>query len=164
MIRKATQQDLAFIYGLYMHPQINEFLLYEQMPLHEFEPIYQELLAKEALFIYFDKQQDIGMCKLLPLTHRTSHIIYLGGVGIHPDFAGKGHGMKMMQEIIDYAKENNFKRIELSTYTSNEKAIGLYEKAGFMKEGVLRKFAYLKSRNVYIDEVLMSYIDDIDEK
>ncbi len=160
MIRKATQQDLAFIYGLYMHPKINEFLLYEEMPLQEFEPIYKELLGKEALFIYADNQQDVGMFKLLPLAHRTSHIAYLGGVGIHPDFAGKGQGTKMMEEIISYAIQQGFKRVELSTYVTNEKAIRLYEKVGFEKEGVLRKFAYLKSRNVYIDEVLMSYIAD----
>lgn len=160
MIRKATKQDLVFIYGLYMHPKINEFLLYEEMPLQDFEPIYQDLLEKESLFIYVDSQQDIGMFKLLPLTHRTSHIAYLGGVGIHPDFAGKGHGTKMMEEIVSHAIQQGFKRIELSTYVTNEKAIALYQKVGFEKEGVLRKFAYLKSRNVYIDEVLMSYIAD----
>jgi len=159
MIRKATQEDLAFVYGLYMNPQINPYLLYDEMTLQEFEPVYQELIDKEVKFIYSENQQDVGMFKFIPLTHRTAHIAYLGGVGIHPDFAGKGYGAKMMAQVINHATKQGFKRIELSTYVSNEKAIGLYEKAGFVKEGIMRKFAYLKNENTYIDEVLMSYID-----
>lgn len=159
MIRKATQEDLAFVFGLYMHPQINPYLLYDEMTLPEFEPVYQELIHKGVKFIYSENQQDIGMFKLIPLTYRTAHIAYLGGVGIHPDFAGKGHGIKMMNEAIGLAKERGFRRVELSTYVSNEKAIRLYEKAGFVKEGIMRKFAYLKNENTYIDEVLMSCID-----
>jgi putative acetyltransferase len=32
MLRKATQADFSFVYELYMHPQTNPYLLYEEMP------------------------------------------------------------------------------------------------------------------------------------
>ncbi len=156
MIRKVTNEDFDFIYELYMHPQINPFLLYEQMDINNFKPVFDDLMNREFIFVFEDGGIPTGMCKLVPLQYRNSHIIYLGGIAVHPFFAGKGEGIKLMQEIIEYAKQNSFLRIELSVASINEKAIRLYEKAGFVKEGVLKKFTYLKSENKYLDEIMMA--------
>jgi RimJ/RimL family protein N-acetyltransferase len=158
MIRKATNDDFKFIYDLYMNPQINPFLLYEDMNVTEFTSVFNELLAKNALYVYEVDEIPTGMCKLVAQQYRNSHIMYLGGVAIHPFFGGKGEGLKMMQDIIDFVKQNGFLRIELSVASINEKAIRLYEKVGFVKEGVLRKFTYLKSEDKFLDEVMMAYL------
>jgi putative acetyltransferase len=158
MIRKATNKDFDFIYELYMHPQINRWLLYEQMDADSFLPIFNELLLKEILFVYENDGIPTGMCKLVPQYYRNSHIVYLGGLAIHPFFAGKGEGLIMLQEIKEYTMQKGFLRIELSVAAINEKAIRLYEKAGFVKEGVLKKFTYLKSENKFLDEVMMAYL------
>ena len=157
MIRKATATDIDFIYGLYMHPAVNPFLLYEPMDKESFAPIYNDLLATGVKFIYEDNGP-VGMFKLIPLTFRTSHIVYLGGLAIHPDHAGKGYGRKMLNEIIEFAGKQGFLRIELSVANINEKAIGLYQQAGFKKEGVLKKYSFLKQNNVFFDEILMAYL------
>lgn len=158
MLRQATDTDLDFVYELYMHQQINPFLLYEQMEINDFKPVFEDLTKKKVLFVFEDDSVPTGMCKLVPQQYRNSHIVYLGGIAIHPFFAGKGEGIKMMNDIIDFAKQNGFLRIELSVASINEKAIRLYEKAGFVKEGLLKKFTYLKSENKYLDEVMMAYL------
>lgn len=159
MYRKAIQNDLQFVYDLYMHPQVNSYLLYEYMDIEEFKPIFDKFLASEIKFIFTDENgTPIGMFKLFPLTYRASHIAYLGGLAIHPVFAGKGFGKKMMQQIIDLANQQDFKRIELSVATENLRAIELYKKMGFEAEGVMRKYTYLKQEGRFLDEVLMSYI------
>jgi len=158
MLRQATDNDFDFVYELYMHPQINPFLLYEQMDINDFKPVFEDLTKKKVLFVFEDDGVPTGMCKLVPQQYRNSHIVYLGGIAIHPFFAGKGEGIKMMNDIIDFAKQNGFLRIELSVASVNEKAIRLYEKAGFVKEGLLRKFTYLKSENKFLDEVMMAYL------
>jgi ribosomal protein S18 acetylase RimI-like enzyme len=158
MLRKATRNDLDFIYELYMHPQVNPFLLYEQMDKSNFKTVFDDLINREILFVFEDSGMPAGMCKLLPLQFRNSHIIYLGGVAVHPFFADKGNGIKMMKEIIEYVKKNGFLRIELSVASINEKAIRLYEKAGFVKEGLLKKFTYLESESKFLDEVMMAYL------
>lgn len=158
MIRKITEQDLDFIYGLFMDPQINPYLLYEQMEKDSFRPIFNELLSAEILFVYEKEHTAIGMCKLRPNQFRNAHIIYLGSVAIHPSFAGKGEGSKMMEEIKQYVKQKGFLRMELSVATENIKAIHLYEKSGFTKEGLLKKYTYLRSENRFMDEVLMAYL------
>ena len=159
MIRKATLQDFNFFYELYMHPAINPFLLYEQMDEAAFNPIFAELAQKELVFIYFNEERlPVGMFKLVPHTYRSAHIVYLGGVAVHPRWAGKGFGFLMMKSIIDYAREIGFLRIELSVSVLNLKAMSLYEKVGFKKEGTLKKYTYLKEKNIFIDEILMAYI------
>jgi putative acetyltransferase len=158
MLKPATSEDLNFIFELYMHPQVNRYLLYEQMDIDSFQPIFNELMQRKVLFIYEKENTSIGMCKLVQQQHRNSHIVYLGGVAIHPSYAGKGEGLTMLNEIIDYVQEKGLLRIELSVASINGKAIRLYEKAGFVKEGILKKFTYLKSEDKYLDEVMMAYL------
>jgi L-phenylalanine/L-methionine N-acetyltransferase len=158
MHRNTTQSDFQFIFDLYMHPQVNPHLLYEQMSSEEFRPIFEDLLSDKVVYVFEENGISAGMFKLVLLKHRCTHIAYLGGLAIHPDFAGKGLGLKMMQEIIELAKQKGIKRLELSVGTENLRAIELYKKAGFEPEGVLRKYTHLKSEGRFIDELLMSCI------
>lgn len=158
MIKAASQDDFDFIYRLYMHPDLNPFLLYEQMDEEHFLPIFEQLLADKVLYIYCVDQQAAAMFKLIPLQHRTSHIAYLGGVAVAPECAGKGVGAAMIKAIIQFTQERQIKRIELSTGVNNPRAAHLYEKCGFQREGILRNYTYLAKEDRYIDEVLMSYI------
>ncbi len=158
MIRKATQHDFNFIYDLHMHPQTNRFLFYEIMSAEEFRPIFDELLEQDILYAYGEDNSLIGMFKLVPKQHRMSHIVYLGGVAIHPTFSGRGYGQRMLNEIINLAEERGFLRMELGVSVINTKAIHLYEKAGFKKEGLLKKYIYLKHENLFLDDILMAYL------
>lgn len=158
MVRQAQASDFDFIKSLYFHPQINPYLLYEMAEEPHFQPIFDDLLAKNCIFIYEYEGQTAGMFKLYPLTYRTSHIGYLGGVAISPQYGGRGLGERMLLETLDLAKTQGYLRIELSVSIENTKAIKLYEKIGFEFEGRMRKYTFLKSENRFIDEQLMSYL------
>ncbi len=158
MIRKATHADFNFLFYLYMHPQVNPFLLYEVMTAENFHLVFDELEKKGVLYIFEVDGEPIGMFKLVPQHYRNKHIVYLGGFAVDPEHTGKGYGLQMMEEIKEYAKQNGFLRIELTVATSNTKAIQLYLKAGFHHEGVLKKYTYLKSKDHYIDEAVMAYL------
>jgi len=94
----------------------------------------------------------------VPHLHRAAHVVGLGGVAIHPSFSGKGHGQRMINEIILFGKERGFLRMELGVSVINTRAIHLYEKAGFKKEGLLKKYIYLKTENLFLDDLLMAYL------
>jgi len=158
MVKKADTKDFDFFYELYMHPAINPYLLYEQMSATEFGPVFESLLQQEVLFVYYADGLPAGMFKLIAQKYRNAHICYLGGVAIAPVFSGKGEGSKMMNQIITLARKSGFLRIELTVAIANDKAIQLYEKAGFQKEGVLKKYTHLKSEHRYIDEIMMALI------
>lgn len=56
---------------------------------------------------------------------------------------GKGLGKEAMKLLLDFGfNELNFHRIQLNVISYNDAAIGLYEKAGFKKEGTYREFIY----------------------
>ncbi len=158
MIRKITAADADFIYSLYMHPEVNPWLLYEMMDEKSFRSIFDDLLARNIIYIFSAAGNDVGMFKLIREEHRNAHQAYLGGVAVHPAFAGKGYGRQMMEEAIALGKTWRLKRIELSTASINGAAIALYKKMGFEQEGVLRKFTYLKAENKFLDEIMMSYL------
>jgi putative acetyltransferase len=158
MIRKATHLDFNFVYELHIHPQVNRFLFYEIMEAAEFKGIFNEMLEQGILYVYEEDSVSKGMFKLTPKQHRCSHIVFLGGVAIHPSFSGKGCGHRMVNEIISLGKEQGFLRMELGVSTINSKAIHLYEKAGFKREGIFEKYIYLKSENIFLDDILMAYL------
>jgi putative acetyltransferase len=64
----------------------------------------------------------------------------------------------MMRAIIELGRQKGLLRIELSAAATNNRAIALYEKAGFEREGILRRYTHLKSEGRFLDEVLMSYL------
>jgi len=56
MHRKATQNDLQFIYDLYMHPEVNPYLLYEPMNIEEFRRIFDKLFESEIKYVLWMKK------------------------------------------------------------------------------------------------------------
>lgn len=158
MISVATAAHFPFLYRLYMHPATNPWLLYEVQPMEEFLPELRMLTERQMLYIYSHEGEAVGMFKLQPMKHRNSHIVYLGGVAIDPDRAGRGLGTDMIRSAVDLALTKGFKRMELTVATTNERAIRLYERAGFHFEGVLRDYSYLASEDRFIDEQVMGLI------
>jgi len=61
---------------------------------------------------------------------------------IHQDFQDLGLGTRMMGKAIEIAKERGFHRLGLTVVADNERAINVYEKVGFKREGIARKTFY----------------------
>ncbi|KAF9556290.1 acyl-CoA N-acyltransferase [Agrocybe pediades] len=61
-------------------------------------------------------------------------------IGLMPKFWSKGYGTEITKFIMEHAfVQLNMHRISLQVYEGNERAIALYEKVGFVCEGVMRK-------------------------
>lgn len=69
----------------------------------------------------------------------------------------KGYGSEAMTLALNYGfGMHNLNRIELDVYSFNERAINVYEKIGFKKEGILREKLYYNHK--YYDAVVMSIL------
>jgi len=65
------------------------------------------------------------------------------GMAVHDDFTGRGVGTVLMQAMIDQADRwLGLTRLELTVWSDNDRAIALYERFGFEREGVLRAYAW----------------------
>ena len=66
----------------------------------------------------------------------------------------KGMGTFAIKQMLNHAFNNlNIQRVELSVLETNERAIHVYEKIGFVKEGVKRRAKYkggqFKNMHIY---------------
>jgi len=86
--------------------------------------------------------------------HRRIHTASIG-MPVHDAFAGRGVGSAMMAAVVDLADRWwNIKRLELNVYADNARAIALYERFGFEREGLLRAYAWRDG--AYVDSLAMA--------
>ena len=99
----------------------------------------------------------IGMAKLKVFANpRMRHVGQLA-LMVHPDMQGMGVGSALMAALLDLADNwLMLVRLELEVFTDNERAIRLYEKLGFEREGLKRMSAVRGGR--YVDEYVMARI------
>ncbi len=79
------------------------------------------------------------------------------GIQIHQDFQGVGLGTAMTEICIRRAKEADIHRLSLEVVAENEVAVHLYDKLGFVREGVKRD-AFFGEDGKYHDLVVMGQI------
>jgi RimJ/RimL family protein N-acetyltransferase len=98
---------------------------------------------------------DIG----LYIVNWSSRDAFVGlGIG-ERDFWGRGYGTDAMQLILRYAfMEVNLRRVTLTVFEYNPRAIRSYEKAGFRHEGRLRKLLHRDGKRY--DELFMGILRD----
>jgi len=154
----ASKNDFIAVYDLYMDEEANKYLTYDPMSKEDFSPIYDQLLQTDSLYIVKKDSDVVATYRLISKTDRQAHICYLGGFTIKNNMQGRGLGKEVLSSIKKTAEEKGKKRIELTVDLNNMPAIALYEKMGFLVEGVVRKGCWLASTGEYHDEYLMGLI------
>lgn len=85
----------------------------------------------------------------------TAHILNIG-LHIIPAYRSLGIGSKMLDYAIEWAKIRKFKKLEANIFTTNKKSLHLFERAGFIEEGMRHK--RIRIGKQYIDEVLIGKV------
>ncbi|MBK7572995.1 MAG: GNAT family N-acetyltransferase [Bacteroidetes bacterium] len=80
------------------------------------------------------------------------------GISILPEFQDKKIGSKMIEYLITWARSKpKLKKINLSVFESNKRAIHVYKKLGFVIEGQ-QKNAVQIAEDVFIDLIQMGMV------
>jgi L-phenylalanine/L-methionine N-acetyltransferase len=98
----------------------------------------------------------IGFASLFSC-HNSLRRQHARGLAITVDaqWQGRGVGDQLMTALLDWADRwAGVLRIELTVFTDNTKATALYQRHGFVPEGVLRAFALRDG--VYVDALAMA--------
>lgn len=87
------------------------------------------------------------------VARRTKHSLYIV-IGVLQAWVGRGVGRALLQALEEWALSRAVHRLELTVAVDNARAIALYEKFGFQREGVKRHSRRIDGR--YSDELYMS--------
>lgn len=103
-----------------------------------------------------DDERVVGWCDIAPIPrHSTRHVGVLG-LGVIKELRGRGIGPALLREAIERARAKGLTRVELDAREDNLPAIALYERFGFVREGVKRKGVRVDGK--YYDLVSMAML------
>ncbi len=105
------------------------------------EKAYLETLANEnALYLVAEsdgaEKRIVGMCGVLDILGEGD----ISNVAVEEDFRRQGIAKKLLQELLVQGESRGIDAFTLEVRATNKEAIGLYEKFGFVLEGVRKNF------------------------
>lgn len=129
VIRKATDDDIPAIFGL-----IQELAIYEN-GLDKVKNSVDQMYAEKDFFNCYvaeDKGEIIGM-SLYYFVYYTwvGKALYLDDLFVKEAYRGKKIGSKLMEKMMEVAREEKCHRLRLQVLNWNSSAIEFYKKSGF---------------------------------
>lgn len=84
----------------------------------------------------------IGVTSLINIDTKNRNAECIIDIG-EKEYWGKGYGTESLKMLLEYAfLELNLHRVSLRVFSLNERAIHIYNKLGFMIEGIIRESLY----------------------
>ncbi|SNR53394.1 GNAT family N-acetyltransferase [Flavobacterium sp. ov086] len=128
-IRKVENRDLDFVYKAICE------LENEELDFEVFATIFHENISnKNNLYLLAENENEgLGFISF----HTQNLLHHCGLVGeiqeffIHQNHRGKGIGRQLINEIMQYADQNNLKSIEVTTNRRRVENVLIYENLGF---------------------------------
>ncbi|MGA7196745.1 GNAT family N-acetyltransferase [Roseiarcus sp.] len=78
------------------------------------------------------------------------------GMGIVPAYRGRGLGARLLNATLEAAFDAGFVRVELNVHADNGRAIALYDRVGFVREGTQRDAVFVDGE--YRDAIAMALV------
>jgi len=131
--------------------------LLEAPPLEQTRDFVLESLKKgDPRFVAVAAGEVVGWCDIgrhpfAAHAHRGSL-----GMGLVPEFRGRGLGFRLITAALHETWASHFTRVELSVHADNARALALYAKVGFAREGIARDAACIDGR--YRDAITMAIV------
>ncbi|TDV63363.1 GNAT family N-acetyltransferase [Pseudomonas sp. LP_7_YM] len=156
VIQRFTEIHIEGVNALYSDPEVCRQVL--QMPYQSAEVWRKRLAASDeraVKLVALHEGEVIGNIGLEQYSRIRQRHVGSIGMGIAVQWQGRGVGSKLMAAVLEVADNwMNLHRVELTVFSDNEAALGLYRKFGFETEGRLRNYAVRDG--VYVDAISMA--------
>lgn len=125
----------------------------------EIERWYNNISTNPAIRVFAVKTNEgeyIGNIELSNINWRARKAEIGIAIG-EKEYWHKGFGTESLELVMDFAfNEMNLERLQANVLESNSKAIDFFQKAGFIKEGILRKAFYNNGK--FCDIILLGLL------
>jgi RimJ/RimL family protein N-acetyltransferase len=120
------------------------------------EFVLNTIKRDDPQFVAVAKGEVVGWCDIR--RHDFPAHAHRGtlGLGIVPAYRGQGLGLRLLRTTLERAGEAGFVRVELTVHVDNTRAIALYDRVGFVREGVVRDAVLVDGE--YRDAIAMALI------
>ncbi|MBM3309352.1 MAG: GNAT family N-acetyltransferase [Candidatus Altiarchaeales archaeon] len=155
--RKASSRDLKRLNEIVNDKKTARYLnVILPVSLESTRKFYEQHTKGKGLFCCIMADGNIAGSLSIRFGRKDSKQAHLAefGLCIAREYWGRGLGGKAIDFIIKQARKNKIKRVDFEVVKDNKKAIKLYEKKGFKKEGVKKKS--FKIGNKFHDTVVMA--------
>lgn len=142
------------------HPKTREFMYNNSEISTNEHAFFISSLARasdKGYWLILDDASPLGTLSLtrINLTHKHAYL----GIYVNPFAKAKGRGERLMRALISLAFERCcLHALRLEVMSENRHAIALYEKLGFLHEGILRDYVR-RENGEYHSVVVMSLIN-----
>ena len=131
----------------------------EAPPVEEAFAFYRSILERGCpAVVALDEGRVVGWCDVLFTHGESREHVGIIGLGLLPQFRGRGIGAALMGAAIDAAWARGLTRLELSVRADNDRARRLYGRLGFKVEGAHRNTFRVNGR--YFDSFSMALLRD----
>jgi N-acetylglutamate synthase-like GNAT family acetyltransferase len=93
---------------------------------------HKKEIESDEFFVYKEGELIIGIISLIATAGSVAEI---RDMVVKPEYREKGYGSKMLQELIEIAKERKIRKLYSLVFPS---LLHFYESSGFIKEGTLK--------------------------
>ena len=117
------------------------FLAFLQAPpIEESLAFYRRIVDNDLCqFVALEGAQVVGWCDVLPTHGESRAHIGILGIAVVPQARRKGLGARLLEATLAKAHSKGMTRIELTVRADNLNAKALYERFGFVVEGLQRQ-------------------------
>lgn len=146
LMRNATENDLPGILEIYNDAILNTTAIYNYLPYttHDINNWYADKLKNKhpVLVAIVDNKvagfASYGHFRVRPAyKYSVEHSVY-----VHPSFRKRGIAKKLLKEIIEAARQNNYHAIVAGIDADNKISIELHKQFNFVEVGNIKQVGY----------------------
>jgi RimJ/RimL family protein N-acetyltransferase len=108
-----------------------------------------------GVFVVETSEGIVGRLSVARDPHPASRHVADLGLMVAPAERRRGIGWALLEQAAEWAREAGVRKLELHVFPHNEPAIRLYERFGFVREGLRR--SHYRRGSEYVDAILMAY-------
>ncbi|MFX0172402.1 MAG: GNAT family N-acetyltransferase [Candidatus Hodarchaeota archaeon] len=135
-MRTATQADIAAV--IMLISKCFEDEIKRGMELKSVSQ-FQAQMDRSDMFLLVEEENDKIIAFALVQAKSAINSAQIHILGVDPSYQGIGVGKRLLNAIIDLAREHNWPKIKIVARSSNQPMRKLMASLGFIPEGYLRK-------------------------
>ena len=154
-LRPTEESDYPLIHAWMNHPEVWRYMDYElPYSLADVKEDIERSRQEGNPFTILVRNRPIGRIGLNQFRRRDRICALYMFIG-EPAFWGAGYAHDAVMTLLAYAFDRfDLHQVELRTLADNNRAIGMYERCGFVQEGRLRERSWKQGQ--WVDHVTMS--------